>query len=73
MLNQNFGDGNIRHECESYSDGEWIIFRCPLCEDYERRVNPRTGENVVTNMRAEIHHSGSHISARLKAALDNTN
>jgi hypothetical protein len=36
------------HECESHRKGDWIIFRCPLCPDYERRMNWRTGDHMNT-------------------------
>lgn len=32
------------HVCTSFRDGDWAVFRCPLCEGYERRINVRTGE-----------------------------
>lgn len=52
-------DGSEHHECESYSDGEWIVFFCPLCKDYERRFNRRTGKMKVKNSKENINHSGS--------------
>lgn len=48
-----------QHECESYRDGEWIVFFCPLCRDYERRINQRTGKMEVKNSKEEINHFGS--------------
>ena len=32
------------HKCQTSLDGNWVVFTCPLCEDYERRVNRVTGE-----------------------------
>jgi hypothetical protein len=23
------------HECEATQEGNWVIFRCPICGDYE--------------------------------------
>jgi hypothetical protein len=75
MLEANFGnseDGN-HHQCESYRDEDWVVFRCPICLDYERRINPGTGEKTTKNVRPDIHHSGSHIPPQVKAALENVN
>ncbi len=32
------------HKCYGEMEGDWVVFRCPVCEDYERRVNFKTGE-----------------------------
>jgi hypothetical protein len=37
-------DGEIRHSCQSKQDGDWIVFTCPICRDYERRLNFKTGQ-----------------------------
>ena len=49
------------HRCESYRDGDWIVFTCPLCLDYERRLNWRTG-NMTAKDQTPIHiqHSGEY-------------
>ncbi|PSR15057.1 MAG: hypothetical protein DA408_16275 [Bacteroidetes bacterium] len=31
------------HRCESHREGEWIIYTCQDCPNYERRVQPSTG------------------------------
>ncbi len=33
-----------KHSCQSRLEGDWIIWTCPKCEGYERRLNWRTGE-----------------------------
>lgn len=33
-----------KHACESHLEGDWIIWTCRNCGDYERRLNWRTGE-----------------------------
>ena len=33
-----------KHKCYGERKGNWVIFRCPLCPDYERRMNFKTGE-----------------------------
>lgn len=55
-----------RHYCTSHIDGDWIIWRCPICCDnsnnlfpYERRLNWKTGEMKPPQNRNEgIDHSG---------------
>lgn len=27
------------HKCTSYKEGDWIVFKCPFCPQYERRMN----------------------------------
>ncbi len=49
------------HECESTIEGDWFVFRCPICKDYERRINCLTGETAVKNISAVISHSGRHM------------
>ena len=46
------------HECTSYRDGDWIIFRCPLCPGYERRFNWVTGEMQVDRAGSKAQHTG---------------
>ena len=33
-----------RHRCEARREGDWAIFTCPLCNDFERRMNLKTGK-----------------------------
>ncbi|MFK7847341.1 MAG: hypothetical protein AB8G77_18745 [Rhodothermales bacterium] len=49
------------HACESYRDGDWIVFLCPQCETYERRLNWRTGDmKVRDNTETHVRHSGEY-------------
>jgi hypothetical protein len=48
------------HHCISHQEGEWIIFHCPVCKDYERRVNWRTKEVKVRRGSSTAAHDGSH-------------
>lgn len=41
--------GNV-HVCTSFVSGEWVVFKCPFCDEYERRYNFRTGEMCVKGM-----------------------
>jgi hypothetical protein len=52
--------GHDQHECDSVKEGDWIIFRCPLCKDYERRINAITGEMKVKNGSSAVRHLGFH-------------
>lgn len=46
------------HECTSHRDGDWITWRCPHCEEYERRFNWQTGEMHVQRGNATAQHTG---------------
>ncbi len=51
------------HICTSYRDPNnphWVIFRCPLCPDYERRFNWATGESWVDRGTSTALHEGLH-------------
>ncbi len=66
-------DGNsTHHECESFREGDWIIYKCPYC-DYEMRENWRTGEYKVKNIKMNIRHSGSYFPIEYRDALINQN
>jgi hypothetical protein len=52
------------HECDSVIKGEWVIFRCPICKNYERRINMLTGETKVKNLSSIVRHSGRHMPAQ---------
>ncbi|RMF58040.1 MAG: hypothetical protein D6748_09825 [Calditrichaeota bacterium] len=69
----NAPDETITHECESHREGDWIVFHCPECPDYERRINWRTGEMIVKNSDPFIRHQGHHIPEEFKDALLNVN
>jgi hypothetical protein len=52
MYDINFSFNNVdhdQHECDSVTEGDWVIFRCPICKDYERRINADTCEMRVKN------------------------
>jgi len=50
------------HQCTPTIEGDWVVFRCPQCPDYERRINSKTGEmkNKGTAGNPNKHH-GFHI------------
>lgn len=66
----NTEDGSI-HRCESCQEGDWIVFSCPDCYDYERRLNWRTGETFSESVHPEIQHSGFHFSNELISSILN--
>lgn len=46
------------HHCTSHREGEWITWRCPHCEGYERRYNWQTGEMRVNRANSAAQHTG---------------
>jgi hypothetical protein len=54
-------EGPDHHECTSTRVGDWLIFRCPLCPDYERLLNWRTGASHARNVRPDLRHSGRYV------------
>jgi hypothetical protein len=56
--------GYNNHECDAVTEGDWVVFRCPMCQDYERRINVVTGETRVKNPSSSVSHSGRHLSAQ---------
>ena len=51
---------NGTHACTSQLKGDWIIFRCSKCEDYERRLNWKTGEMTIKGASSFFMHQGFH-------------
>lgn len=49
-----------QHPCIGHQEGDWIIFTCPLCLDYERRINWKTSEIKVRKGDSTANHFGSH-------------
>ena len=71
VLDQN--DSVETHKCTSVRDGDWIIYHCPKCWDYERRFNWRTGEMKTRNIKANINHTGTHVSMEYLDVLKSAN
>ncbi len=65
-------NGFEHHQCESYRDGDWIIYTCSQC-NYELKEHWETGEISVTNAHPHIRHSGSYFPPSYKMALENRN
>lgn len=54
-----FNNLNDSHHCTSHVDGDWIVWRCPICLEYERKFNVKTGEMKVKG-KTEFRHQGSN-------------
>jgi hypothetical protein len=37
-------DTELRHTCLGRQEGEWVVFTCPECKGFERRINFHTGK-----------------------------
>ncbi len=61
-----------KHSCESRQEGDWIIFTCKQCIDYERRFNWRTGKMKVNNSTLHLHR-GEHVPPGALYAFTNQN
>lgn len=43
------------HQCTSFRQGDTIVWKCPLCIGYERRLNLVTGEMSVKGKTDSLH------------------
>ena len=43
------------HQCTSYRLGDTIVWRCPICTNYERTLNLTTGEMKVKGKTGHLH------------------
>ena len=57
------------HYCTSHREGPWIIWRCPVCQDYERRFNLETGQMRCVGHESGIVHTGTSSAAQNMEAL----
>jgi len=57
------------HQCTSHTDGDWTVWRCPLCAGYERRFNRVTSEMRVRRGGSTALHSGMADGENGMAAL----
>lgn len=55
----NFDLPKNTHQCTSYRVGDKIVWRCPICQDYERSLDLDTGTMTVKG-KTEINHTGSN-------------
>ena len=63
------------HICETYRVGDWIVFTCPKCPQYERRVNWRTREmkTRIGEGNEHIKHAGSYFPKEYEYAFTQVN
>jgi len=58
------------HTCESHREGDWLVFTCPHCPDYENRFNLQTGERRSQPIPdPTIFHQGTHIPVGMEQDL----
>jgi len=59
-----------QHECVSVKSGDWVIFSCPQCPGYERRINLHTQEMRLQDPnQGKYTHVGRH-SPRLLHSMN---
>lgn len=54
----NLTSENETHKCTSYKEGDWVIFKCPICLQYERRMNLINGKMKTKGSSENILHTG---------------
>lgn len=57
------------HQCTSHREGDWIVWRCPHCNGYERRFNWVTNEMKVRNGGSSALHTGMSTKSENMEAL----
>lgn len=58
------------HKCYVEKEGDWLVFRCPLCHEYERRINLKTRESkLIADFDNFIPHYGYFIKPGLDTGL----
>jgi hypothetical protein len=63
-----------KHVCTSKKVGDWIIYRCPLCPDYQRKYNLKTGEMKTKCNKDNYNlHIGSYAKPGLNTGLYHPN
>jgi hypothetical protein len=69
-----FDENELKHSCVATREGDWAIFKCPICEDYERRINLKTGEmKTKIGIENTIMHNGTMVPVGLQPQLYNAN
>lgn len=67
------GDEN-KHKCYAEREGDWIVFRCLICDDFERRINlvTRQMESTIDPGNMNLH-TGMYIKPGLDTGLYSPN
>lgn len=48
------------HQCIGHKEGDWVIFTCPVCKQYQRYINCVTKQVIVKQGSSGAVHVGSH-------------
>ncbi|GIV31498.1 MAG: hypothetical protein KatS3mg029_0849 [Saprospiraceae bacterium] len=60
------------HHCNADIEGDWIVFRCPHCREYERRIHMKTRQMLVSgNENNPYLHTGTYSNRLLVQAMNN--
>lgn len=60
-----------QHACIGHKEGDWIIFTCPQCKGYERRINWKTGEMKSRVGDNPVLHTGFHAPVEIVEQSNN--
>lgn len=56
------------HTCQSRREGDWIVFTCSQCNEYEQRINFKTQERISRPVDdPTIFHQGSFVPVGLES------
>lgn len=67
MLSIDFSAEKDAHICEVTHEDQWIIFTCPHCENYRRKMHLETGEMIVEKPgNPLIKHQGLYVNPILE-------
>ncbi|MBI1225294.1 MAG: hypothetical protein GC192_08665 [Bacteroidetes bacterium] len=58
----------VEHQCIGHKEGDWVIFICPVCRDYQRHINCVTKEVKVQKGSSNAVHVGSHAPVTTNSA-----
>jgi hypothetical protein len=59
----------VYHTCQGHREGDWIVFTCIQCTDYEQRINFKTKERTVAPAAdPTIFHQGNYMPPVLEEA-----
>lgn len=61
------------HQCTSYRIGDTIIWKCPVCPDYERKYNLSTGEMSCVGKTGHQHTGSNDGTQNLNALTKHNN
>ncbi len=62
------------HQCTVTQEGDWVVFRCPHCKDYERRFNSKTGDMKTKGTQGNtFKHHGNYVRPGFDTGLYHPN